>query len=560
MGLLKRVTTLGSLCVVWTLLTGVLQSADFYAAPWGSAGGDGTIDRPWNLGTALKGVAAVQPGDVIWLRGGVYRAGDRPSRYFSLLEGAENSPITVRQFPGERAIVDGNISQLEGGWVNYWGFEIMNSFRGRTTAETGPFPKAFSGPDGRGTVTDFTVSGFDLRAPHVKLINMIIHDSIGGGIVVNSAAVNVEVYGTLSFYNGWQGGDRGHGHGFYGQSVSPSVPLIRENLFFSNYALGAQATGTGPVVDNFRFEGNILFFNSSISRQHQGNMVVGAFSGKARNISLLRNYFFETEPSGTDVNIGYVGGILDGAVQGNYFATTVVLSPSNQNVRLVRNIFVDANAPGQQTNRVDVRPNQYEPGRGNIIVYNWEGVSQVAADISSVLPVGTAFEIRNAQDILGAPVLAGVYDGGIVNLPMTGLSVAKTFQRNATESTAPRFNAFVVIPITNTNASPNNPPLLSGISDQTTFRSTPTQPVDFSVSDPELPPSFLNISVSSSNIGLVPNENIRFSGNGTNRTLRIVPVADQIGTATIRLSLSDGLRSTNTTFTVTVNPAAGLVR
>ncbi|MBA4149952.1 MAG: hypothetical protein H0X66_17710 [Verrucomicrobia bacterium] len=537
------------------LLAGIAQGADFYAAPNGTTDGDGSIERPWNLGKALKGSEVVQPGDTIWLRGGVYRAYNRPSKYFSSLQGAENQPITVRGFPGERAIIDGNLSQLTGGWVNYWGFEIMNSLKRRVTPEGGPFPKAFWAPDGRGQTTDLTVSGFDLRAPQVKLINMIIRDSIGGGIGINAAAVNPEIYGTLSFHNGWQGGDRGHGHGLYGQSISPSVPQVRDSLFFSNYALGIQTSGTGPVVDNFQFEGNVVFFNSAISRQHQANIVVGSASGQARNISLVRNFFFETEPSGTDVNLGYIGGIQNGLVQENYFATKVFFSPNNQNVQVNNNITVDANAPGQQPNLVVVRPNQYEAGRAHIIVYNWEGLPEVTVDPSNALAAGTAYEIRNAQDILGPPITQGVYAGGTVTLPMTGLPVAKTFQKNATASTAPRFNVFVLLPQSNTGVSTNTPPMLSGITDKTTLQNKPKAGIRFRVRDAELLPDFLNISVSSSNTELVPHENIKFTGNGLSRTMKIIPAKDQVGTTIINLSLSDGLLSTNTTFKLTVNPA-----
>src|SRR4051794_19137990 len=49
--------------------------AGWYAAPNGSATGQGTINSPWDLATAVKGgpnSASVQPGDTIWVRGGTY--------------------------------------------------------------------------------------------------------------------------------------------------------------------------------------------------------------------------------------------------------------------------------------------------------------------------------------------------------------------------------------------------------------------------------------------------------------------------------------------------------
>jgi hypothetical protein len=70
--------------------------------------------------------------------------------------------------------------------------------------------------------------------------------------------------------------------------------------------------------------------------------------------------------------------------------------------------------------KIVVRPNQYEPGRGNIIVYNWDKQVLVDVDISQVLTRGAKYEIRNAQDYFGAPIAGGIYDGTPIRLPMAG--------------------------------------------------------------------------------------------------------------------------------------------
>src|SRR5262245_23789790 len=45
-------------------------AAEFFAAPGGTPGGDGSKARPWDLVSALAGPAALKPGDTLWLRGG----------------------------------------------------------------------------------------------------------------------------------------------------------------------------------------------------------------------------------------------------------------------------------------------------------------------------------------------------------------------------------------------------------------------------------------------------------------------------------------------------------
>jgi parallel beta-helix repeat protein len=71
---------------------------------------------------------------------------------------------------------------------------------------------------------------------------------------------------------------------------------------------------------------------------------------------------------------------------------------------------------------VFVRPNVYEPGRGHIIVYNWDRLSAVQVDLTSVVGIGAAYEIRNVLDLGGPPVVAGVFDGGPVTVPMDDTS------------------------------------------------------------------------------------------------------------------------------------------
>jgi len=97
--------------------------------------------------------------------------------------------------------------------------------------------------------------------------------------------------------------------------------------------------------------------------------------------------------------------------------------------------------------KVFVRPNRYEPGRANIIVYNWDDLSSVPVDVASVLPVGVSYEIFNVQDLSAPPVLSGVFDGEPLLLPMTGLTVAAPNGPLLTPPpTGPTFNVFVLIP------------------------------------------------------------------------------------------------------------------
>jgi hypothetical protein len=99
---------------------------------------------------------------------------------------------------------------------------------------------------------------------------------------------------------------------------------------------------------------------------------------------------------------------------------------------------------------VAIRPNKYDAKRANVIVNNFSKADKVTLDLSSFLKVGDQFELRNAQDPLGARVLSGVYNGP-VTVNMKGLTVAVPVGYNPSTmtplsqmSSGPDFGAFVL--------------------------------------------------------------------------------------------------------------------
>src|SRR5438105_2846543 len=101
----------------------------------------------------------------------------------------------------------------------------------------------------------------------------------------------------------------------------------------------------------------------------------------------------------------------------------------------------------------------------------------------------------------------------------------------------------------------NTPPTISVIAGQTTTENMATPPIAFTVGDVQTPSSNLVVSVASSNPALVPGGNMVLGGNGADRSVTVRPAINQIGTATITLTVSDGALSTSTSFLLlVVNP------
>ncbi|MDZ4779784.1 MAG: hypothetical protein SGJ19_05990, partial [Planctomycetia bacterium] len=99
----------------------------------------------------------------------------------------------------------------------------------------------------------------------------------------------------------------------------------------------------------------------------------------------------------------------------------------------------------------------------------------------------------------------------------------------------------------------SHPPTITPIDDITIAKNTSTNVIEFTIGDLDSPIGSLLVSAVSSNPTLVRNFGLAFGGAGANRTLVVTPVADQTGTATITIMVSDGPLTTNESFVLTVN-------
>ncbi len=474
-----------------------MHAADLYVSPAGTSSGPGTIEQPYDLFTALLGGPA-NPGDTFWLLGGHYVLG----HVGTTVAGAPGQPITFRQMPGERARVDGAITFFDSiGHVILRDLELFSSDTNRGSAQTG----AGFNP------TDISlVTGIRSYSPNMSFINLIVHDQTRGGIYISLATNNL-VYGCVAYNNGWVSPDNAEGHGLYVQAAyGYGIKEVSDNLVFNNSGASMHFydSGSGRQLAGLTLDGNVAFNAGAIQnvRAYRDWIIgVDAPATGADGIVLKNNmgYYPPGSRAYEEVQIGR-GGVNGSvalvnnywpqkllmnnwriaAVSGNFFATQT----SGPLVRLVQtqvpltsawndNTYTrsetardfvmnsqpynfaewraatgyDKHSTRSITNlsgtKVFVRPNRYESGRANIVVYNWDRLGHVAVDVSSVLTPGAVYEVRNAQDFFGEPVLSGVFDGQPLNLPMTGLTVAApTGPLLTPPATGPNFNVFVLLP------------------------------------------------------------------------------------------------------------------
>lgn len=424
------------------------QAQAIYVAADGSASGDGSKERPFDLTTALAGAA--RPGWTVWLRGGAYRVG----AITSTLAGTEHAPITVRSVPGEAAVIDGvtavgAVLTVNGAWTVYRDFEVTNSTRWRSGGESN------------------RAAGIDVHGANVKLVNLVVHD-LAGGVGMWSDAVDSEAYGNIIYYNGWVGPDRPHGHGIYTQNKT-GIRRITDNVIFGQFGIGIHAYASDEgFLDDIQLEGNVVANNGITAGDF--NILVGGHRLAKRPV-VRSNYTYDSPGAGN--NVGYAAGCQEAVVEDNYF----VVARGGYAVQLVNctgvlegNVLIggsravtgsgivpqpalaaqypanDFAAERPTVTKIVVRPNRYSPGRAHVIVYNWAQAKDVQVDLSpAAIPVGASFEIRDVRSLSTRPIVAGAYTGRAVTIPLEGLTAAPVIGWQPTPPhTAPEFAVFLV--------------------------------------------------------------------------------------------------------------------
>ena len=475
----------------------------WYVSPTGRPMAAGTAAAPLDLATALSSATnQIKPGDRIWLRGGRY-----VGTFLSSLKGTAEAPIIVRAVPGERVVIDKagtNVLKqpalkVKGPWVWFWGIEVMNSSPDRRRNNP------YSGKD-----EPWRGSGVDVYASNVKLINMIFHDN-GHGIWDKQDMT--EVHGSLFFYNGnnkrehalYIGNSTGTkyitdnivfaqgGYGILGHSDSSSSSQkglhLEGNITFNNGMLTADDQRTGNIqvggvkgvsAERVVITNNYVYNNPTNAGNKNSGIRLGYEDMLNRDVKLLDNYIVSKTPVRLWwwENVDFKGNtiysndeILELKIPrginskgyrwdfNTYFAdSNVRLMFANDSGALTFSQWLGttgfdahsqlmANRPSGIN--VFVRPNRYEPGRAHIVIYNWDLRDTVTVDLNSILERGTQFEIRDAQNYFGEPVLRGVYNGGALQLP-TRLSKVTAPIGNVERvpvHTAPQLLVFVVEPV-----------------------------------------------------------------------------------------------------------------
>ncbi len=137
--------------------------------------------------------------------------------------------------------------------------------------------------------------------------------------------------------------------------------------------------------------------------------------------------------------------------------------------------------------------------------------------------------------------------------PAANQSGSATVTLTVSDGTATRSDTFTL-----TVTAVNDVPTISDVTDRAVNEDTATAAIPFVIGDVETSTSSLTVTRTSSNTALVPLTGVLLGGSGANRTVTVIPAANQFGTSTITLSVSDGTATVSDSFVLTVNPVNDL--
>jgi len=392
--------------------SGPVAATDVYVASNGVADGQGTIDSPWDIASALGGSKDIQPGATIYLDGGVYRFPDRSRNaegYRICLQGTEQAPIHIRPVAGERVTIDGYVQVLsptQHVWM--WELEFITSETegwDRTIREKGSHPQSMDVPQGGLNI---------VGGKNCKYINLVVHGNAASGIGFWRGAIDSELHGCLIYDNGWIAPDRYHGPGIYTQNKD-GQKWITDCMIFGNYSTTIQAYGSENAwVDHFRIVGNFAF--DPIKEGRRQRILVGG-GRPSIDIMVAENVCYEVP-----IAIGYGAAGKRGrsivAKNNTVVRASLSVSAEEEQVRLEGNTVWEAGDPKPRAPDVFLRPNKYDGDRAHLAVLNWTDADRIAVRVDGLLRDGDTFRLMNPYDVYGTPVVEGTVRNGTIIAPL----------------------------------------------------------------------------------------------------------------------------------------------
>ncbi len=435
---------------------------ELFVAPAGKPTAKGTKGDPLDLSSVIQNKYKVKPGTVVWLLPGEY-VGNFVNA--ASQKGTEARPIIYRNYDNGRATIIGDKKgytlEIKGTHCWFWGLEVTtrNSNNKNAFWVLGKHVRLINNYIHHdGICNGNGIGGWDSGPGHVYYGNLI------SGIAVKE-------------------GKKG-GHAIYTQNTGTrnGAKVISNNIMFNNYKFTMHVYSTnGTELSGFRIRRNITFGNRrDFEVGGQNKPVVfdcvieeNYFCGPGRN-SLMCGWNGRVDS--TTIKDNYLVGQIHGGmylrrlVSGNTVTGNTIISlsptlfmfgewkrksPDFKSNTFDRNTYYwggpgkhmvyiapkgnekltfkqwrektgwDANstvikAARPAKNKIVMLPNEYDPARTHVLIYNWQKSKTVELDVSSALSAGDKYRLVDVEDYYGKAVLEGTCKAKPLRVPMEG--------------------------------------------------------------------------------------------------------------------------------------------
>jgi hypothetical protein len=461
--------------------TSMCLASQWYVSTNGS--GNGSFGSPWLLQTALTN-STVQPGDTVWLRGGTYFPSSTVVSYNTTnvwwiigISGTSNGLITFRSYSNEWASIDRALYLHTQSYIRFRDLEFYNSLKGHELTNNiypaGPWTHFETGA---GTGNEW--------------INCVIHDvdnCMGGGNAIHGCIFwHVGVNGLEHVCYPAPASFVGNISAWHVNNVINQNPVagttIKSNIMFGAGQSVGGAWGGDIQASGGDCEISYNCFYNHYLTQKDSDRAMYLDSSPAGNVSISNNIVAE------QTGISFTtAAFVSVAIKNNTFymdRNSTIARPADAGAWTVNNnrytsstngtvVFREyvtnfynfdlwkANKPGFDTSStatngmfppdaVIVIPNQDQPKRCHIAIYNFSRADNVTANLSGVLNAGDGYRLFSAQNYNAGAIQSGTFNGTNISVPMTNLTTAPilygtNWGLTQPPPTSPEFGAFVVI-------------------------------------------------------------------------------------------------------------------
>ena len=189
-----------------------------------------------------------------------------------------------------------------------------------------------------------------------------------------------------------------------------------------------------------------------------------------------------------------------------------------------------------------------EGGDSGTIFFSIGDTETNAADLTIVASSSNQSLLADSGIVLGGSDTDRSFD---LN-PVSGASGTSTVTITVSDGTSTTSESFTL------TVQSITVPTISPIADVAILLGSSIDPIAFNIDDEETAADNLTLSLSSSNSGLLPTENISIEGTGANRTLNVTPVEALLGVTTVTVTVGDGSGDAIEAFEVAVQSSPAI--